>query len=152
MRVLRQVGYVLLFCLCAGTMCLAQETTIHVRLIDGQTGKPVTNKFVFVVTDVDLEGGELPRTDATGATVATLNKSTKILMVHDTSNYRCDVTKQDAYASYSIEEILAHGIASPNLCGKVHTNPTKGELLIYVRKPHFGESVRDVIKGLLICG
>jgi hypothetical protein len=79
-------------------------------------------------------------------------KNTTSFTFNDEGYYRCDAKIQTAPATrYNLPEIAEHGIVAPNVCGTVHNQPVKGELLIYSRRAHFWEAVGN-LRGLFICG
>jgi hypothetical protein len=144
----------LLTCLSLSSACIAQQTTIRVRLVDGRTGKPVVSKLLSIDAGIGLEYyGITQQTGSDGVFNASFKEPKTLFRVGDEANHRCDGMKQsDLYPSYTVQDIADHGIVSPNVCGKIHAQPMKGEIVIYVRPFKFGESFRRVVSGLLICG
>ena len=135
------------------TLCLvvlivhAQNPTvlIHIRLIDGRTGRPMKNEQIGLENRADYREISL-RTDQLG--IASLNISRDaVVLVHNTNRYvncgdeRCGLVHND----FKVSEILSIGVVQaimqPNLCGKASGVPKPGELILFVRPWRPGERI-----------
>jgi len=136
-------------CCLHAALCPAQ-TAIRIRLADGKSGKPFSPASVRVQPNTG-EHVDYTITKADPAAVlVTLKSATSISVSGQFKS--CEATKPDSPAtSYTVEEILERGAVSSNTCGKIQAQPTKGELLLYVRQATRCESVQDVFRGVRFC-
>jgi len=137
--------------LCFSSSCFGEPTTIRIRFANGKNGKPLRLKF--------YEQGS----GAVGAgnyKVDRVDRDSLIVTFNDVSTFAfrsaafdpCDVQgKHTPQPKYDLQEVVAHGVVSPNHCGRANALPKPGELLIYSRHEHWWEVTRDVARGLLIC-
>ena len=141
------------WCLLRLTLCLvvltahAQNPTvlIHIRLIDGRTGRPMKNEQVGLESGADYRDISV-RTDQFG--IASLNISRDaVILVHNTNRYvNCgDERGGLIHNDFKVSEILSTGIVQaitqPNLCGKASGVPRSGELVLFVRPWRLGERI-----------
>ena len=138
--------------LCLGLLLLsctaeAQEETVlvHIKLIDGRTGKPMKHE------EIGLEDGanyrELSvRTNEFG--VASLNiRRNAVILTHNTNSYvNCaDEAGGLIHNDFKVSQILTNGIVQPviqpNLCGKASGVAKPGELILFVRRWRLGENI-----------
>jgi hypothetical protein len=139
-----------MFCL---ALCLvvvpvqAQNPTvlIHIKLIDGRTGRPIKNEQVGLENRADYREISV-RTDKVG--IASLNISRDaVILVHNTDGYvNCgDERGGLVHNDFKVSEILSTGlvqaIMQPNLCGKASGVPRPGELVLFVRPWKPGEKI-----------
>ena len=135
------------------TLCLvvlivqAQNPTvlIHIKLIDGRTGRPMKNELVGLENRADYRDISV-RTDKYG--IASLNISRDaVILVHNTDGHvNCgDERGGLVHNDFKVSEILSTGIVQaitqPNLCGKVSGVPRPGELVLFVRPWRLGERI-----------
>lgn len=135
------------------TLCLvvlivhAQNPTvlIHIRLIDGRTGRPMKNEQIGLENRADYREISL-RTDQLG--IASLNISRDaVVLVHNTNRYvNCgDERGGLVHNDFKVSEILSIGVVQaimqPNLCGKASGVPKPGELILFVRPWRPGERI-----------
>jgi hypothetical protein len=135
------------------TLCLvvlivqAQNSTvlIHIKLIDGRTGRPMKNEQVGFENHADYREISV-RTDKYG--IASLNISRDaVILVHNTDGYvNCgDERGGLVHNDFKVSEILATGvvetITQPNHCGKASGVPKPGELVLFVRPWEPGEKI-----------
>jgi hypothetical protein len=125
----------------------AQNPTvlIHIRLIDGRTGRPVKNEQVGLENRADYREISL-RTDHLG--IASLNIGRDaVVLVHNTNRYvNCgDERGGLVHNDFKVSEILSTGVVQaimqPNLCGKASGVPRPGELILFVRPWRPGEKI-----------
>jgi len=141
------------WCLLRLTLCLvvltahAQNPTalIHIRIIDGRTGRPMKNEQVGLESGADYRDISV-RTDQFG--IASLNISRDaVILVHNTNRYvNCgDERGGLIHNDFKVSEILSTGIVQaitqPNLCGKASGVPRSGELVLFVRPWRLGERI-----------
>jgi hypothetical protein len=123
----------------------AQEQTvsIHIKLINGRTGKPMKHE------QVGLEDGasyrELAiRTDEFGVASLKIRRDA-VILTHNTDGYvNCaDERGGLIHNDFNVSQILSNGIVEPiiqpNLCGKTSGVAKPGELILFVRPWRFGE-------------
>jgi hypothetical protein len=135
------------------TLCLvvlvvkAQSPTvlIHIKLIDGRTGRPMANEQVGLENGADYHEISA-HTDQFG--IASLNLSRDaVILVHNTDRYvNCgDERGGVVHNDFKVSEIFSTGvvqqIAQPNLCGKASGVPRPGELILFVRRWRPGEKI-----------
>lgn len=130
--------------------CFAQSTTIRIRFANGKTGKPLPVKYMKVGGGgYELDGYRVEKVEKYGLVVTFTNKTS--FTFRDEGYYRCDTNVETApKIQYNLQEIAEHGVVAPNVCGNVHDQPVKSELLIYSRRAHFWEAVGN-LRGLFIC-
>ena len=141
------------WCLLRLTLCLvvliahAQNSSvlIHIRLIDGRTGRPMKNEQVGLESGADYRDISV-RTDKFG--IASLNISRDaVILAHNTNRYvNCgDERGGLIHNDFKVSEILSTGIVQaitqPNLCGKTSGKPRPGELVLFVRPWRLGEKI-----------
>lgn len=137
------------------------QQTLRIRLIDGKSGKALTPASIRVTTTP----AETPRyliPAADPASVLVYLKSAESFTVSQ-QFVRCDVDTKSpganpapAPATYSVADILAHGIVSANSCAGPKTKftpaaPKPGELVLYVRHATPCESSKQHITGINFC-
>jgi hypothetical protein len=160
---------VAVFAVLFGGALYAQD--IQIRVLDGRTGHPVSDCLniwtspgqreplvvragkdgVAVLHTSDDHAApvrghsvDLPCTD-----VPTAGSVTHVEMIGISPDWDidCRVSEKTGLTPadtkfYSVDEILRSGIATDNICGKFRTEPKRGELVFYVRPPHWWESLR----------
>lgn len=136
----------LILCLVA-LIVQAQNPTvlIHIKLIDGRTGRPMKNELVGIENGADYRDISV-RTDKYG--IASLNISRDaVILVHNTDGYvNCgDERGGLVHNDFKVSEILSSGviepITQPNHCGKASGVPKPGELVLFVRPWGPGEKI-----------
>ena len=133
------------------TMASAESTTITIRFANGKTGKPLPVKYIKVGGGgYDMKDYRVERVEKY-ALIVTFKDVTNFAF-QDEGYYRCDTKIQNApQTRFNLQEIAEHGVVAPNVCGKPHDPPVKGELVIYSRHAHFWEALGN-LRGLFICG
>ena len=141
------------WCLLRLTLCLvvltahAQNPTvlIHIRLIDGRTGRPMKNEQVGLESGADYRDISV-RTDQFGIASLNISRNATIL-VHNTNRYvNCgDERGGLVHNDFKVSEILSTGviqaIIQPNLCEKASGVSRPGELILFVRPWRLGERI-----------
>jgi hypothetical protein len=133
------------------SVCLAQSTTIRIRFIDGKTGKALRVKYYNIQPNVNDDIDYKLDKIENNVLILTFTNATTFTFSND-AYYRCDAKTETApQITYKLQDIVDHGIVSPNICGSVHAQPAKGELLIYSRHAHWWETLGN-LRGLFVCG
>jgi hypothetical protein len=120
-----------------------QPDVIHIKLVNGLTGKPIVN------TEVGLEDRDGYRnisvhTNASGIATLTIKRNAEIL-VHNTHAYvNCaDEPGGRINNQFNLSEIFSTGIVQPvtqpNTCHKTSGETTPGQLVLFVRHWKPGE-------------
>jgi len=129
---------------------------IRIRLVDGHNGHPVTrddlNVWVWdeskAAAESDLREGHkglnagfLLKMDRNGEAEVPLEPSgSESIKVSPDDYVDCRPFQKNAPRPvYSVREILESGIATENTCGKIRLEANPGELILFVRRPHFWE-------------
>ena len=124
--------------------------TIRLRLLDGRTGRIITDAGILVGTNHDATPhGEWVKSNEDGTSTITLPESAKVLQVHatyeDAMQYyvNCDgplVLDTPAELWYSVSDVIAKGLVAADGCvkpkelEKLDITAKPGELVIFVRK------------------
>ena len=125
----------------------AQRDTavIHIRLIDGRTGRPMKVQNVGLEDRAgyrDISG----RPDASGVATLRINRDA-VILTHNTHEYvDCgDERGGLVHNNYKVSEIVSTGlvepIEQPNLCAKSNGSARPGELILFVRPWRQGEDL-----------
>ena len=132
---------------------LAQATTIHVRVLDGRTGKSLSGQNLEFVdyhnpdgsTHADLNGRMIVKTSADGDSYIANPDAHGVLVFNGLgrNGFWTPCTRHKLYDSnnqtygsehlYSVSTIVASGLVANNNCGKRISTAKPGELVIFVR-------------------
>jgi hypothetical protein len=129
----------------------AEDVVIRIRIVNGKTGKPITNTFLNLWNVVDgkndkKEVTELA-TDSTGTILVRMNRNDSFSVIPG-NNFDCRRSKGGYPGGlplgidYSASEILKNGITGTNLCGKTSIFANPGELIFFERPLTFWEGMR----------
>jgi hypothetical protein len=152
----------------APTGLLAQTATIHIRVLDGRTGKNLSGMNLTFVdyhtdpdgsTDADLNGRMIVKTSADGDSYVANPDAHGVLVFNvlgrDGAWVPC--TRQKLYDSdtrtygsehlYPVSTIVASGLVAKNNCSRRTTTAKPGELVIFVRPPTWWEKFIYVWKS-----
>jgi hypothetical protein len=125
----------------------AQNATvsIHIKLTDGRTGRPMKDQQVGLENPADHREISV-RANQFG--VASLNISKDaVILVHNTDKYvncgdeRGGLIHNDFKVSQIVSTGVVQAIMQPNLCGKASGVPRPGELVLFVRPWRLGEKI-----------
>jgi hypothetical protein len=135
--------------------------TLRIRLIDGKSGKALTPASIRVATTpAETPHYLIPAADP--ASVLVDLKSAQSFTVSQ-QFVRCDVdqhapgaNKDAPPATFSVADILAHGLVSANTCAGaksklIPAKPKPGELVLYVRHATPCELSKEHINGINFC-
>lgn len=141
---------------------------IHIKVLDGRNGKPVSGECVNVWIGQDAASSLLVPTDKSGVALVHLTtKSTELnahqsgkacggwgvieptLMYADTigitsgSYMPCEPHPANSpRLSFSVQEVLRSGATTTNTCGKIEGHPQPGELIFFVRPLRWWEKLK----------
>jgi hypothetical protein len=111
------------------TIAHAQSPPLHIRIINAQTNKPVTNERLNVALKTDQIGSVAMATDKNGIILVDPGQATTIRIL---ANMYADCRpRAELYTDYSIDTIRRSGITTGNLCGGTQHTAKPGELLLY---------------------
>ena len=146
--------------------------TLEITLVDGRNGRPMLGASSYVNVWVGTERKEAIVIPTDGKGVArlqlTLNpgevnipnskNSGSIVVEHPIVKYDESLRINAPYVfcgsegsnyswlrseSFSTQEILSHGYASPNTCGKVTISPQPGQVILFVRPLTLWEKLKQ---------
>jgi hypothetical protein len=146
--------------------------TLEIKLVDGRNGRPVVGASSYVNVWVGTERKEAIAIPADGKGVArlqlTLNtgevnipnskNSGSIVVDHPIVKYDESFRINTPYVlcgsegsnyswlrseNFSTKEILHHGYASPNTCGKITVSPQPGQVILFVRPLTWWEKLKQ---------
>ncbi|HZY61605.1 MAG TPA: hypothetical protein VFE38_03700 [Edaphobacter sp.] len=141
---------------------IGNAQTLHVRLLNGSSGKPISNAYINVWVDdqrkeaipisIDSNGDAILRLtgDATdkGVPAASANLPTfpYASEIKIQVGFALCQVKQQKYSwlqitPYSTEHWIRAGIMTANTCGKAIAKPEPGVLVIFVRPLNFWEKL-----------
>lgn len=153
-----------------GTTLHAQG--IGIRLVNGKNGRPIAGTCVNVWVGNKREDAMAIPTDKDGVASLRLTDKDGEVDIHNrwkdcgdfwgginpvvkyddslriNAGYvLCHVRKPDyswlAITNFSTKEVLEHGIATANTCGKVTASPKPGEVIIFVRPLTWWEKMKS---------
>ena len=102
---------------------------IKIRVINAQTGKPVTDESLNVALRTDQIGSVAMPTDRRGIVEVDAGKATILRIL---SNMYADCRpRSELYTDYSIAAIRSTGITTGNLCSSAQPRPVPGELILF---------------------
>jgi hypothetical protein len=117
------------FCLLLPSIALAQSPPLHIRVINAQTNKPVTNERLNVALRADQIGSVAMPTDKNGIILVDTGNATTIRIL---SNMYADCRPRgELYTDYSIATIRQTGITTGNLCSSAKPSSRPGVLVLY---------------------
>ncbi|HUN83700.1 MAG TPA: hypothetical protein VMU48_04940 [Terracidiphilus sp.] len=147
--------------LCAYLPAQAAKT-IRLRLLDGRTGRIITDAGILVGANHDsTPHGEWVKSNEDGTTTITLPQSATVLQVHatyeDATQYyvNCDgppVLDTPAELWYSVSDVMTKGLVAADGCvkpkelEKLDITAKPGELVIFVRKVSWHDRGKVLLK------
>jgi hypothetical protein len=124
------IAAALLLLIC-GVQSLAQTQSppLHIRVINAQTNKPITNERLNVALRVDQIGSVAMGTDKNGVILVDTGNAATIRIL---SNMYADCRpRAELYTNYAIDTIRHTGITTGNLCSSASPAPRPGVLTLY---------------------
>ncbi len=152
----------------APTGLLAQTAAIHIRVLDGRTGKNLSGMNLTFVdyhtnpdgsADAGLNGRMIVKTSADGDSYVANPEAHGVLVfnVLGSSGAWVPCTRQKFYDSktrtygsehlYPVSTIVASGLVAHNSCSRRTATAKPGELVIFVRPPTWWEKFVYVWKS-----
>ena len=111
------------------TISHAQSPPLHIRIINAQTNKPITNERLNVALKTDQIGSVAMGTDKNGIILVNYGNATIIRIL---GNMYADCRPRgELYTNYSIDIIIKTGITTGNLCSSASPVPKPGVLVLY---------------------
>ena len=128
----KSLDHVAPFLLLASVPALAYAQSappLHIRIINAQTNKPITNERLNVALKTDQIGSVAMGTDKNGIILVNYGNATIIRIL---ANMYADCRpRSELYTDYSIATILSTGITTGNLCSSAKPAPKPGYLTIF---------------------
>jgi hypothetical protein len=110
-------------------MVWAQSPQVHIKVINAQTGHPVTDEKLNVALRVDQIGSVAMATDKNGIIDVDTGAKTTIRIL---SNMYADCRPRgELYTDYPIATILKTGITTGNLCSSAKPAAKPGQLILF---------------------
>jgi hypothetical protein len=110
-------------------MVWAQSPQVHIKVINAQTGRPVTDEKLNVALRVDQIGSVAMATDKNGIIdVDTGTKTTIRILANMYADCR---PRGELYTDYPIATILKTGITTGNLCSSAKPAAKPGQLILF---------------------
>ncbi|HZY73938.1 MAG TPA: hypothetical protein VFE22_12595 [Edaphobacter sp.] len=111
---------------------IAQTKQIQIRILNAKNGHPIKHRTLAIVLGTQQNIPDGP-TNAEGTIVVAADPSTTISLV--TQPYaECRPKAPSPWAiKYSVADIIATGITTPNVCGKSRATARPGEIIIFER-------------------
>jgi hypothetical protein len=102
---------------------------LHIKIINAQTNKPITNERLNVALKTDQIGSVAMATDKNGIILVNYGNATIIRIL---ANMYADCRPRgELYTNYSIDTIVKTGITTGNLCSSASPAPKPGVLVLY---------------------
>jgi hypothetical protein len=102
---------------------------LHIRIINAQTNKPITDERLNVALRLDQIGSVAMPTDRNGIILVDPGQAATIRIL---SNLYADCRPRgELYTDYSIADIRKTGITTGNLCSSARPAPRAGYLVLY---------------------
>ena len=117
--------------------------TFRVRVVDGRNGSPIRNAHVKLWYDEPAGPGYEFATDVhgVGEMPAPVGEPVRVLVtVTDYTDCRKPL-RGDPPQGYNLAGIAKSGVATENACGRVSIHTQPGELVLFVRSPHWYEGL-----------
>jgi hypothetical protein len=125
------------FCIAAAVLLLiyavpslAQSAQpLHIKIINAQTNKPITNERLNVALKTDQIGSVAMGTDKNGIILVNYGNATIIRIL---ANMYADCRpRAELYTNYPIATIVQNGITTGNLCSSASPKAKPGELILF---------------------
>jgi hypothetical protein len=122
-------GALLLLVAAMPGMARTQSPLVHIKVVNAQTGRPVTDERLNVALRVDQIGSVAMGTDKNGIIDVNIGKATIIRIL---ANMYADCRPRgELYTNYLIDTILKTGITTGNLCSGANPKPHPGQLILF---------------------
>jgi hypothetical protein len=122
-------GALLLLVAAMPAMARTQAPQVHIKVINAQTGHPVTDERLNVALAAAQIGSVAMATGKNGIIDVNIGKATIIRIL---SNMYADCRPRgELYTNYPIATILKTGITTGNLCSDANPKPRPGQLILF---------------------
>jgi hypothetical protein len=122
-------GGLLLLVASMTAMAWTQSPLVHIKVINAQTGHPVTDEKLNVALAATQIGSVAMATDKNGIIDVSTGRKTTIRIL---SNMYADCRPRgELYTDYSIATILQSGVTTGNLCSDARPTAKPGELILF---------------------
>jgi hypothetical protein len=102
---------------------------LHIRVINAQTNKPITNERLNVALRVEQIGSVAMATDKNGIILVNYGNATIIRIL---ANMYADCRPRgELYTNYPIDTIVKNGVTTGNLCSSASPKAKPGELILF---------------------
>jgi hypothetical protein len=122
-----------------------KSLSITIRILNGKTGKPVTDELPNIWFDDAKDATNIP-TNAKGEISLPIGtpepQNIRFLPNHYVDCRYAKDRVGGMRLKMPLAEIVSKGVVAGNLCGKQHIDPTPGVLVMYVRKRTLMEGMR----------
>ncbi len=125
------------------TVLNAQDARIHLRVLNGKSGKPEPFQRILFFGDIKPENSHAQNfavtTDKDGLAVLSVDLS-KILWLQAFPDFRSACYPDPNEYFFNVREMLTTGLSGPNSCSKTITQKIEqGNFTLFVRKPTLRE-------------
>lgn len=129
----------------------AAQISVRVAVLDGHSGKPVTNARVTFNVVRDFAMSEVTATIIGDRYLVQLNHDDTLVLGNVTKSdlswneYKLCTTERDAKPIYSVATIMTKGLQAPNECDKgkgIAVKPSPGEVVFFVTRLPFWQRLR----------
>jgi hypothetical protein len=108
---------------------LAQQPTIHIKVINAVTNQPIADERLNVAIRANQIGSVAMATDKTGNIDVVTGKEGIVRIL---ANMYADCRpRAELYTNYSVATILKTGITTGNLCSGASPAPKPGQLILF---------------------
>jgi hypothetical protein len=122
-------GALLLLVAAMPGMARTQSPLVHIKVINAQTGRPVTDEKLNVALREDQIGSVAMGTDKNGIIEVNIGRANIIRIL---SNMYADCRpRAELYTNYPIDTVLRTGITTGNLCSGANPKPHPGQLILF---------------------
>lgn len=125
------------------------QQSVHVRLLDGETGKAITNARVTIITYRDYRIGQSQAIEAGDQYAVPLHGEESIGLGNISrsqsawNEFELCTSRDNLKPIFSVSEILSKGVVVPNECSKrIGAAPAQGEAVFFVRHLSIWERIR----------
>jgi hypothetical protein len=123
------IAAALLLLICGIPSHAQSAPPLHIKIINAQTNKPITNERLNVALRVEQIGSVAMATDKNGIILVDYGRATIIRIL---ANMYADCRpRAELYTNYPIDAIVKTGITTGNLCSSASPKAKPGELILF---------------------
>ena len=170
-HIFKYIGVLLVFSLVSASGTLLYAQTIGIKIVNGRNGSPLSGKCVNVWVGHERKEALAIPTDSNGVATLRLTHKDSEVDVHNqwkacgyfgvkdpvvkysdsleinVGYVRCQTQTADyswlSQTEFSMEQVIDHGVVTPNSCGKATASPKPGEVILFVRPLTWWEKMKD---------